>query len=675
MAINKNFVVKNGLEVNTNSLTVDASTGYVGVGTSIGTLADLDVRGGIAATNFYAVGIGTIVTFESTTGTITDLTATNATVGVGTFDAVDTTHLNASGVSTLTSLTSPSATITYADITTLEGTRLNYSGLSTITTFDSNTSTIVSAQVTNLNATGVSTIASLSVTGSTFDTLTVNNFSNLAGVTTIDNAGVVNLSVSGVSTLGTLQVASGIVTATTGVITYYGDGSQLDHIQSGIGIGTTGGLVGYGATFINFYGTGVSTAHFSETTGIATIFFEGGGSGTIGLGTVFPAANSSGDLFFHADHGRLFVYYDETQVGVGTDKYWIDAAPFNAGIITSVNNSQVTLQDGTATDPPLSFHDDQQTGVFSPANGQITIVSSGSSILNVSGSGANITGVVTASRVDVAGHVETDSFNVSGISTFNNKTRLLDDVELHFGTNGVSGDFKTYVDSANAHSVLYEDIIGQECILQSNIGGESSNAFEFRKSGSTMMMMREQSVLLYAGGNLKFETNDAGINVTGHSELDNVNVSGICTATSARIGAATTFTEDLVVQGDARVTGILTIGTASLTIDSIGNINTTGIITAFDFDSLSDINYKENVETVEKALDKVDNLRGVRFEWKRSGAPAYGVIAQELEEVLPELVHGGVGADPKTVNYNGIIGVLIEAIKELKEEVNQLKNK
>ena len=668
MAINKNFVVKNGLEVNTNSLTVDASTGYVGVGTSIGRLADLDVRGGIAATNFYAVGIGTIVTFESTTGTITDLTATNATVGVGTFDAVDTTHLSASGVSTLTSLTSPSATITYADITTLEGTRLNYSGLSTITTFDSNTSTIVSAQVTNLNATGVSTIASLSVTGSTFDTLTVNNFSNLAGVTTIDNAGVVNLSVSGVSTLGTLQVASGIVTATTGVITYYGDGSQLDHIQSGIGIGTTGGLVGYGATFINFYGTGVSTAHFSETTGIATIFFEGGGSGTIGLGTVFPAANSSGDLFFHADHGRLFVYYDETQVGVGTDKYWIDAAPFNAGIITSVNNSQVTLQDGTAEDPPLSFHDDQQTGVFSPTNGQITLVSTGSSILNVSGSGANITGVLTAttivgSRVDVAGHVEADSFNVSGITTFNNKTRLLDDIELHFGTNGVSGDFKTYVDSANTHSVLYEDIIGQECILQSNIAGESSNAFEFRKSSSTMMMMRQQSVLLYAGGNLKFETNDAGINVTGHSELDDVNVSGVST-----------------FSGNVHVGTALTLSSASVdggaTVNILGNnINLAGVATAQDFDALSDANFKDNIETVENALDKVDNLRGVRFEWKRSGAPAYGVIAQELEEVLPELVHGGVGADPKTVNYNGIIGVLIEAIKELKEEVNQLKNK
>jgi hypothetical protein len=47
------------------------------------------------------------------------------------------------------------------------------------------------------------------------------------------------------------------------------------------------------------------------------------------------------------------------------------------------------------------------------------------------------------------------------------------------------------------------------------------------------------------------------------------------------------------------------------------------------------------------------------------------VIAQEIEEVLPELVGTG---DTKSVNYNGIIGVLIEAIKELKSEIEDLKN-
>jgi hypothetical protein len=53
-----------------------------------------------------------------------------------------------------------------------------------------------------------------------------------------------------------------------------------------------------------------------------------------------------------------------------------------------------------------------------------------------------------------------------------------------------------------------------------------------------------------------------------------------------------------------------------------------------------------------------------------SGNPSIGVIAQELETVLPELVNG---SENKTVNYSGLIGVLIEAIKELKERVEILE--
>ena len=64
MAINKNFVVKNGLEVNTNQIFADSSTGKVGIGSTLPT-AVLDVQGGIAATDvrtsaFYAAGISTL---------------------------------------------------------------------------------------------------------------------------------------------------------------------------------------------------------------------------------------------------------------------------------------------------------------------------------------------------------------------------------------------------------------------------------------------------------------------------------------------------------------------------------------------------------------------------------------------------------------------------------------
>ena len=100
-------------------------------------------------------------------------------------------------------------------------------------------------------------------------------------------------------------------------------------------------------------------------------------------------------------------------------------------------------------------------------------------------------------------------------------------------------------------------------------------------------------------------------------------------------------------------------------------MNVSGIVTAIDFNSTSDITFKENIQTVENALETVSSLRGVSFNWKETGKKSYGVIAQELKEVLPDLVSDG---DVKTVNYNGIIGVLIESIKELKIELEKLKN-
>jgi hypothetical protein len=104
---------------------------------------------------------------------------------------------------------------------------------------------------------------------------------------------------------------------------------------------------------------------------------------------------------------------------------------------------------------------------------------------------------------------------------------------------------------------------------------------------------------------------------------------------------------------------------------SCANLTATFEVTAADINSTSDVNLKTNIETVENALNTVSQLRGVSFDWKETGKGSYGVIAQELEEVLPELVKTG---ENKSVNYNGIVGVLIEAIKELKKEVEELKS-
>ena len=98
----------------------------------------------------------------------------------------------------------------------------------------------------------------------------------------------------------------------------------------------------------------------------------------------------------------------------------------------------------------------------------------------------------------------------------------------------------------------------------------------------------------------------------------------------------------------------------------------TGLLTSTDYNSSSDKRLKKNIKTVDSALDKVIALRGVTFDWKEGGAKAIGLIAQEVEKVIPEIVSqdesGYLG-----IKYNNLIGVLVEAIKEQQEQINTLK--
>ena len=101
-----------------------------------------------------------------------------------------------------------------------------------------------------------------------------------------------------------------------------------------------------------------------------------------------------------------------------------------------------------------------------------------------------------------------------------------------------------------------------------------------------------------------------------------------------------------------------------------GSVTVIGDVEANDINSTSDITKKTNVETITDALYKVSQLRGVTFYWESNGLPSGGIIAQDVEKIMPSLVREG--ADHKTVIYNGIIGLLVEASKELRDEVNQL---
>lgn len=98
----------------------------------------------------------------------------------------------------------------------------------------------------------------------------------------------------------------------------------------------------------------------------------------------------------------------------------------------------------------------------------------------------------------------------------------------------------------------------------------------------------------------------------------------------------------------------------------------TGVLNSTDFNSLSDIRSKENIQTITNALDMVCRMRGVTFQWKDTHRPGVGVIAQELETVVPQAVSTS-NTGEKSVSYGNLIGILIEAIKAQQEEIEELK--
>jgi hypothetical protein len=110
---------------------------------------------------------------------------------------------------------------------------------------------------------------------------------------------------------------------------------------------------------------------------------------------------------------------------------------------------------------------------------------------------------------------------------------------------------------------------------------------------------------------------------------------------------------------------------SSSALSVTGEITASGDVTAF-----SDERLKSNITTIEDALDKVKAMRGVMFDKTDSLSgdlrQSIGVIAQEVEQVLPEVVHNDSNTGYKSVAYGNIVGVLIEAIKEQQSQIENL---
>ena len=122
-----------------------------------------------------------------------------------------------------------------------------------------------------------------------------------------------------------------------------------------------------------------------------------------------------------------------------------------------------------------------------------------------------------------------------------------------------------------------------------------------------------------------------------------------------------------------------TAGAEEMRLENDGDLHVDGDITAFST-TVSDERLKKNIKVVDGALDKVSKLNGVTFDWKQDNTASAGLIAQDIEKVLPSAIKEKqlpFKSDDeefyKTVEYSQVTALLVEAIKELKEQNELMK--
>ena len=268
-------------------------------------------------------------------------------------------------------------------------------------------------------------------------------------------------------------------------------------------------------------------------------------------------------------------------------------------------------------------------------------------------SGATLAAGVTASSLTSVGTISAGVWNGSSISTTYTDAKV---TSVNGSTGAVSGLATTAGTLAQFGATTSAQLLG----VISDETGSGALVFATSPTLVTPALGTPASGTLT---NCTFPTLNQ--NTTGSA----------ASATTATNATNTAITNDTATNASFFPTFVST--TSGNLPQTISNTKlffnpSTGLLTSTDYNSSSDKRLKKNIKTVDSALDKVIALRGVTFDWKEGGAKAIGLIAQEVEKVIPEIVSqdesGYLG-----IKYNNLIGVLVEAIKEQQEQINTLK--
>ena len=465
-------------------------------------------------------------------------------------------------------------------------------------------------------------VATLNFVGSNIQATATTGANGISTITLSDTPTFDTLSVTGIATLGTVEVNSGIITATSGIVTYYGDGQYLQNIISGVSISTettnqsqfipyaisTGTTTGFGVTTTSLVFNpsttrlGIGTTNPQANLHVVDEFLVAAGSATTQHITQRAYELENGSLSWEGTAGQLFSITNNLTSGSifsvndvsGIPSIDVDAdgtiqlAPYadgNVGIATTLPTSRLhvvgdVLVTGVVT--ATSFSGNATSATYATSSGISTSVIGGiASVTSLS-----VSGISTLGTVQISSGIVTAT---SGIITYYGDGSQLDGIQ--------GGSSISTVTSNQAQYIPYATSFGSTTGL-----------------GATTLLVYNPS------------TSSLGIGTTNPQT-------------------------NLYVVGDGFFTGI---------------------VTATDFNSTSDAKLKTNVQVIEDPLEKVLQINGVSFNWIKDNKPSMGVIADNIQEVLPELVSD---TDPKTVNYNGLIGLLIECVKQQQVEIEELKRK
>ena len=251
---------------------------------------------------------------------------------------------------------------------------------------------------------------------------------------------------------------------------------------------------------------------------------------------------------------------------------------------------------------------------------------------------------------------------------------------------GAGGDLQIFHQSSDNISKIVDSsssgifkILGDSVRIRSSDDSKASANFD-----------AAGAIELHHNNSKKLETTSGGVTVTGTLSATTISgaLSGNISQFTNNSGYVTSSGVTSVATGNGLSGGTITsTGTLTMSGSFSGGFSATGNLTAFS----SDERLKNFKGKIENALDKVDQLNGYYYEWNDvaknlDGGKSFkdgievGVSAQEIEKVLPEVVTEApivkienLDVDYKTVYYDKIVPLLIEAIKELRAEVKKLK--